>query len=187
MTFDKHAWLEVLNWAETANAIVVVDEAYIDLCYRHDACSVLTVPGWERRCIVLQSVSKGFDATCLCHPVWTNMAKKRYDQLHRRLNNGLRQAGFDAPMPEAGLCQFTPAPRRVNDYEFSSIVDCVQWFREKLRISLMHYVLPNDAWWLRWAVTIKPVPECGLSSEDAVIEEACRRLTQKTITFNFSG
>ena len=31
MTFDKHAWLEVLNWAETANAIVVVDEAFIDL------------------------------------------------------------------------------------------------------------------------------------------------------------
>lgn len=220
MTFDFNYWMGVLCWARDAGAIVVVDEAYIDLCYRHDACSVLTIPGWEDHCIVLQSVSKGWDATglrfgwivahptainalrkvmdvkdsgmfgpsiaagleCLRNPIWTTTAKQRYEQLHRLLNVGLREAGFNALMPEAGLCQFTPAPVGVGGPYFMSLVECVQWFRTVLRISLMHYEL-GRTWYLRWAVTIKPVPECGLPTREAVIAEVCRRLGQHRFRF----
>ncbi|OGY52019.1 MAG: hypothetical protein A3J59_03820 [Candidatus Buchananbacteria bacterium RIFCSPHIGHO2_02_FULL_56_16] len=220
MTYDVNRWMATLCWARDVGAIVVVDEAYIDLCYRHDACSVLTIPGWEANCIVLQSVSKGWDATglrfgwivahptaikvlrkvmdlkdsgmfapsiaagleCLRNPVWTTRAKQRYEQLHRLLNAGLREAGFNAPMPEAGLCQFTPAPVAVDGHRFGSIIECAKWFRQTLRVSLMDYELGRH-WYLRWAVTIKPVPECDLPTRESVIAEVCRRLGEHRLSF----
>jgi len=213
-------WKQVLEWAETKNAVLIVDEAYIDLCYMPEIVSVLTVPGWERSCIVLQSVSKGWNATglrfgwmvghptvikvlrkvtdvtdsgmfgpsiaagleCLRNPNRALETRIKYEELHRRLSDGLRCAGFSTMMPDAGLCQFTPAPRAVNGLTFEDAVSCTKWFREHLRISLMHYTV-NGLPWLRWAVTISPVPECNLPTEASVIGEVVRRLNSVEFAF----
>ncbi|MFC1789652.1 aminotransferase class I/II-fold pyridoxal phosphate-dependent enzyme [Patescibacteria group bacterium] len=109
----------------------------------------------------------------------TNM---RYLALHKILAQGLKESGFGGQIPDAGLCQFTRAPRSVNGHEFSSLIDCVQWFRKDLRISLMHYEVERE-WYLRWAVTLKPVPKCGLPTEESVLEEVVRRLQKVNFTF----
>jgi hypothetical protein len=103
-------------------------------------------------------------------------------KLHQKLAEGLKEAGFQAEPPKAGLCQFTPAPRKADGYEFKSLTDCVQWFRRVLRISLMHYEIAGK-WYLRWAVTIKPIPECDLPDKMSVIEEAISRL--QNVEFDF--
>ena len=213
-------WKQVLGWAEANNATLIVDEAYIDLYYMPEIVSVLTIPGWEKSCIVLQSVSKGWNATglrfgwmvahptvikalrkvtdvtdsgmfgpsiaaglnCLRNPDRALETRDEYKTLHQHLSLGLRSAGFSTMMPDAGLCQFTPAPRAANGVEFKDAVSCAQWFRENLRISLMHYTV-NNLPWLRWAVTIAPVPECGLQNEASVIGEAVRRLNSVTFAF----
>ncbi len=213
-------WQPLIDWATKSGGFLIVDEAYTDLRYVGNSVSVLTVPGWEECCIVLQSVSKGWNATglrfgwmiahptvikalrqvtdvkdsglfgptiaaglaCLRHLKWVEPTQKRYQQLHRLLADGLRQAGFAASMPEAGLCQFTPAPKAADGQEFADVVACAKWFREKLRISLMHYTMADNPW-LRWAVTLKPVPECGLPDESSVIREAVRRLQQVKFYF----
>lgn len=213
-------WAAILEWARSRGAILLVDEAYVDLAYHSAVTSVLTLPGWEESCVVLQSVSKGWNATglrfgwvvghptlikavrkvmdvkdsgmfgpsiaagltCLQHPEWAEETRQRYERLHRLLFEGLRSAGFQSVMPDAGLCQFTPAPKSANGKEFPDAAACGQWFRKELRVSLMHYTVEGNAW-LRWAVTLKPVPECHLPDEASVIEEVARRL--KKFQFEF--
>ncbi len=120
--------------------------------------------------------------TCLHNPQWAEETRERYRALHQILAQGLKEAGFGGGMPDAGLCQFTRAPRSANGQEFGSLVECVQWFRQVLRISLMHFGV-GDQWYLRWAVTLKPVPECGLPTEEAVLAEVARRLQEVRFTF----
>ncbi|MFA6215464.1 MAG: aminotransferase class I/II-fold pyridoxal phosphate-dependent enzyme [Patescibacteria group bacterium] len=213
-------WQRLLSWASANDATLAVDEAYIDLCYDEECVSVLTIPGWEKSCIVLQSVSKGWNATglrfgwmvghptiiaalrkvadvkdsglfgpsiasgleCLAHPELTRETRDKYRRLHQTLSAGLQQAGFAAAMPNAGLCQFTPAPKSANGEEFADAGECAQWLRENLRISVMHYNVDGRPY-LRWAVTIKPILECGLPDEAAVIAEAIRRLQEVEFKF----
>jgi aspartate/methionine/tyrosine aminotransferase len=211
-------WRRLLDWAYERNAILIVDEAYFDLCYNPDCVSVLTMPDWQESCVVCQSASKGWNATglrfgwmighptiiaalskvtdvkdsglfgpsiaagleCLAHPEWAAKTREQYRSLHQILADGLRQAGFAAAMPDAGLCQFTPAPKSADGQVFANAAECAIWLRKNLRISVMHYDVAG-APYLRWAVTIMPVPECDLPDEQAVIAEAVRRL--QTIKF----
>lgn len=220
--FRREDWENLLSWAKQQGVTLIVDEAYIDLRYNPDCVSVLTVPGWEDCCVVLQSVSKGWSATGLrfgwmiAHPTLIKALRKvtdvkdsgpfgpsiaaglallqdpqhavqtrlRYFQLHDNLHKGLSTAGFSPSMPDAGLCQFTPAPRSAGGRPFADVYECASWFREKLRISLMPYMVGDEPW-LRWAVTIKPVPECGLPDEKSVIDEVVRRLSG--VKFEFSS
>lgn len=218
--YCRKGWDELLEFARRYNIILIVDEAYTDLRYDGESVSVLTVPGWEECCIVLQSASKGWNATglrfgwmiahpivikalrkvtdvkdsgmfgpsiaagltCLRHPEWAAETRRKYKHLHEVLYAGLEGAGFKTGMPDAGLCQCTPAPRAANGKEFANIVECAQWFRQVLRISLMHYEVQGK-WYLRWAVTLKPAPECDLPTEESVLQEVARRL--KEVKFEF--
>jgi aspartate/methionine/tyrosine aminotransferase len=63
--YSQAQWQKLIQWALTYGVTLVVDEAYVDLMYTNRTCSVLTVDGWEKACIVLQSVSKGWSATGL--------------------------------------------------------------------------------------------------------------------------
>jgi LL-diaminopimelate aminotransferase len=229
MAYTKADWEELIAWAIEYRVTLVVDEAYIDLCYRDDIVSVLQVPGWERCCIVLQSVSKGWNATglrfgwivahptvikamrkvmdvkdsgmfgpsivaglwCLKHPTITYDTRDKYFRLHLALADGLQKAGLTGRVPDAGLCQFVPAPKSVKVGHlgfddvlkpFKDAADCAKWLREELRISVMHAEAAGGQW-LRWAVTLQPVPECGLPTEESVIDEAVRRL--KSFKFKF--
>lgn len=217
--YSRLKWTAVLDWAKENGVVLIVDEAYTHLRFS-SSYSVLDVPGWEECCIVLQSVSKGWNATglrfgwivadptlikafrvamdvkdsgmfgptiamglwCLRHPGYTQTTCARYKELHTALADGLQKAGFKVSMPDAGLCQLTPAPRSANGTQFADAQECAQWFRKNLRISLMHYTVNNQPW-LRWAVTLKPVPECGLPNEASVIAEAVRRLQSVKFTF----
>lgn len=218
--YSAEQWQTLLAWAKENKVILVVDEAYTDLRYDTQTVSVLTVPGWEECCVVLQSVSKGWSATglrfgwmvgnptvikalrlvtdvkdsgmfgpgiaagleCLRHPEWADETKGQYQVLHQALYDGIKSTGFSTSMPEAGLCQFTPAPKAANGVEFSDALGCAQWFRERLRISLMHYEVSGKPW-LRWAITLKPIDNCGLLDEAAVIAEVVRRLQETEFTF----
>lgn len=218
--YAEEELIELVEWAIANNVKLIVDEAYILLVYTRIAESILNVPGWEKCALVLQSVSKGWNATglrfgwvmadpvaiaalrkvmdvkdsglfgpsiaaglaCLRNFQWTNETWERYRALHQILAQGLIESGFGWGMPEAGLCQFTMAPRSAGGRVFSRLLECVQWFREDLRISLMHYQV-EGRWYLRWAVTIKPVPECGLRTEEAVLAEVVRRLREVDFTF----
>lgn len=218
--YSREQWEILLDWAAEQDMILIVDEAYTDLRYNDRTVSVLTVPSWEKSCVVLQSVSKGWSATglrfgwvvghpilikgmrkvmdvkdsgmfggtiaagleCLAHPEWANETRSRYQGLHQALYDGLISAKFKTAMPEAGLCQFTPAPKSANGTEFIDALECAKWFRKHLRISLMNYTV-HDEPWLRWAVTLKPLPECGLPDEAAVIAEVVRRLKETEFTF----
>ena len=218
--YTRADWEELFAWARANDAILIADEAYIDLRYNDSAVSALEVPRWEESCLVLQSVSKGWNATglrfgwvvgdptiikamrkvmdvkdsgmfgpsiaagltCLQHPEWRDETCKEYEVLHRQLFNGLKDAGFDTSMPDAGLCQFTPGPKGVDGKTFENALECAQWFRKELRVSLMHYTVHGDTW-LRWAVTLKPLPQCGLADEASVIQEVVRRL--QSVTFEF--
>jgi aspartate/methionine/tyrosine aminotransferase len=218
--YGRESWVELIGWARANCVVLVVDEAYIDVAYRPGIVSVLTVPGWEECCVVLQSVSKGWNATglrfgwvvghptmikamrkvmdvkdsglfgpsiaagltCLNHPEWAEETRQRYERLHRVLAEGLAGVGFSSRIPDAGLCQFTPAPRSADGQAFEDAGHCGRWFRDKLRISLMHYTVEGDPW-LRWAVTLKPVPECGLGDEESVVQEAVRRLADVQFEF----
>lgn len=220
MGYTRSDWEALIAWACRFSVILVVDEAYIDLSYREGIVSVLQAPGWEKCCIVLQSVSKGWNATglrfgwivahptvikalrklmdvkdsgmfgpsivaglyCLLHYEIADETKRKYLNLHLKLANGLRQAGFAGERPDAGLCQFTPAPISANGAAFTNAADCAKWFREKLRISVMHAEAAGGQW-LRWAVTLQPVPNCNLPNEESIIEEAVRRL--QSVRFKF--
>ncbi|MDX9893758.1 MAG: aminotransferase class I/II-fold pyridoxal phosphate-dependent enzyme [Patescibacteria group bacterium] len=120
--------------------------------------------------------------TCLSESAITEITSREYQLLHRQLQAGLTQAGFKSAMPEAGLCQFTPAPRAINGVEFTTAAECAKWLRQEQRISVMHYDLAKQPW-LRWAVTLQPVEQCGLGDEQAIIAEAVRRLTRLKIEF----
>lgn len=219
ITYSDTELIDIVFWANMNGVILIVDEAYNDLRYDNSK-SILEVPFWQYCAIVLQSVSKGWNATgirfgwivahpvainairkvldvkdsglfgpsiaagltCLRHLEWAKETNQRYRKLHEILAKGLKEAGFEASMPAAGLCQFTKAPKAVNGNKFDSLIELVQWLREELRISVMHYEV-NAEWYLRWAITIKPVPECGLPDEESVIKEAVRRL--KTVEFGF--
>jgi LL-diaminopimelate aminotransferase len=218
-TYGRKEFTEIIKWAKENNVILIVDEAY-DWIRFDDSVSILNVDGWEEVAIVLQSVSKGWNATgarfgwvaahpilikvidramdfkdsglfgptiaaslyCLKHPEIAEETNKRYRVLHQILAAGLEESGFRSAMPKGGLCQFVRAPKSADGYEFKSLTECVQWFRKNLRISLMHYEVGNE-WYLRLAVTLKPVPECGLSTEISVIEEAVRRLQKVKFEF----
>jgi len=218
--FRKEDWENILAWAMRQGVTLIVDEAYIDLCYDPDCVSVLTVQGWEECCVVLQSVSKGWNATGLrfgwmiAHPTLIKALRKvtdvkdsglfgpsiaaglaliqnpklaentraNYLGLHKNLHGGLSIAGFSSSMPDAGLCQFTPAPRSANGRQFADVYECANWFRRELRISIMPYMVGEHPW-LRWAVTIKPVPMCDLPDEKAVINEVVRRLSRVEFEF----
>jgi len=119
---------------------------------------------------------------CLEHPELALATRDEYLSLHRKLFNVLGQAGFDSRMPAGGLCQLTPAPRAVNGRSFETVVDCAKWFRETLRVSLMHYEVQNK-WYLRWAVTTPAVKMCELPDENAVMDELGRRL--QSVKFSF--
>lgn len=217
--YDRERWSKIIRWANTNRVILIVDEAYTHLRFGA-SCSVLDVEGWETCCVVLQSVSKGWNATglrfgwvvanptfikairmvmdvkdsgmfgpsiasglwCLKNTDYTKTTVDQYSNLHVALAAGLQEAGFGSSMPQAGLCQFTPAPVAADGVMFNSAVECAQWFRKVPRISLMHYTL-NDKPWLRWAVTLKPVPDCGLPDELSVIDEAARRLRDVKFVF----
>ena len=216
---NREEKVKLLAWAVENNVFLIVDEAYHETRY-DDSVSFMEISGWESHCIILRSVSKGYNATglrvgsmtsneiiisairktsnvkhsgawgmdiimaetCWEHPEWAIKTMERYKNLHRLLYNGLREVGFQGNMPNAGLCQFTPAPIAVNGKSFKSVIECAQWFRENLRISLMHYCV-GGKWYLRWAVTIKPVPECGLETEKAVIQEVVKRLKDNKFEF----
>ena len=218
--YNARQWADLLQWAERAGVLLIVDEAYIDIAYKPEIVSVLTVPNWHARCVVLQSVSKAWSATglrfgwiaghptliqalrkvcdvkdsgmfgpsiaaaltCLRNPQWADETRAAYAELHRQLYDALAGAGFQSAAPDAGLCQFTPAPKAANGRAFASAVECAQWFRKELRISLMHYDVGGQPW-LRWAATLRPIPECGLETEADVIQEAARRL--QTARFEF--
>lgn len=229
--YTRFYWQELIAWACRYNVTLVVDEAYIDLRYKDDVVSVLRVPGWEQCCIVLQSVSKGWNATglrfgwiiahptvikalrkvmdvkdsgmfgpsivaglwCLKNPMIALDTRIKYEGLHRALAAGLQQAGFAGGMPDAGLCQFTPAPKEASFNlachpggscvdSFNNAAECAKWFREKLRISVMHAEAAGGQW-LRWAVTLQPVPDCGLATESDIIAEAVRRLQSVKFVF----
>ena len=218
--YTSEDWENLLNWAKRYSVILVVDEAYTDIRYNDKTVSILTIPGWERKAIVLQSVSKGWNATglrfgwvighptiikavrkvmdvkdsglfgpsiamgieCLCHPEWAEETRKAYQKLHIELSRALSDAGFKCAFPDAGLCQFTPAPVAIDGTKFSSATECAIYMRKKLRISIMHYTV-KDQPFLRWAVTIKPVPKCGLETQEKVIEEMGRRLSALKIEF----
>lgn len=222
--FTRTEWEGMLAWADKYDVTLVVDEAYIDLRYRDDIVSVLQVPGWERHCIVLQSVSKGWSATglrfgwfvahptvikalrklmdvkdsgmfgpsiaagfcCLLDPNQAAKTREKYRALHQALANGLRAAGFDACVPDAGLCQFTPAPKAITaspeGIQFKDAADCAKCLRDFLRISVMHAKAAGGEW-LRWAVTLRPVPECGIETDEAVIAEVVRRLQSVKFVF----
>ena len=214
-------WHKIFEWARKFKVILIVDEAYTHLRFDGDSVSALDVHGWEDVCIVLQSVSQGWNATglrfgyavahptliralrkvmdvkdsglfgpsiaaglwCLNNPEILDETTERYGILHSELLRGLQIAGFRGTMPEAGLCQFTRAPKSVVNGEiFKDAVECAQWLRRVLRISVMNYTV-NDEPWLRWAVTIKPIPECGLFDEKDVIREVVRRL--QAVKFKF--
>lgn len=231
--FRSNDWQRLIEWAIEQSVILVIDEAYIDLAYSSDIVSALKTPGWEKCAIVLQSVSKGWNATglrfgwaianptvikalrkamdvkdsggfgpsivsgvwCLLHPEVADETKDKYQVLHQTLAQGLTSAGFKANMPDAGLCQLTPAPKAVSfirdgcpgpsglvTIPFQNAADCAKWFRRELRISVMH-AQAADGQWLRWAVTLQPVPECGLADESSIINEAVRRL--QSVQFKF--
>jgi aspartate/methionine/tyrosine aminotransferase len=218
-TLSHADWTFLIMWAVENRIILIVDEAYIHLRF-NDGSSVLDIPGWERCCIVFQSVSKGWNATglrfgyavahpsvikalrkvmdvkdsggfgpsiaaglwCLKNREFADGTRDLYRGLHETLFNGLKDAGFDTSMPEAGLCQFTPAPRAANGTVFANVTECAQFFRKEMRVSIMSYGL-KDRNWLRWAVTIAPVPECGLPDEAAVIAEVVRRLKSVKLEF----
>lgn len=218
-TMGLSALTSLVAWATENDIIVVVDEAYTHLRF-DDSPSILDIPGWEECCIVLQSVSKGWNATglrfgwavahptlikalravtdvkdsglfgpsiamglwCLSNRQFALETNSRYIALHHELSVGLQAAGFESAMPQAGLCQFTCAPRAVNGIEFKDVIECAQYFRKELRISLMNYTVKGQGW-LRWAVTIAPVPACGLPDEASVIREAVRRLRSIKLEF----
>ncbi len=218
--YCRKEWEWLLGWACNIGALLVVDEAYIELAYDGRYCSVLDVPGWEESCIVLRSVSKGWNATGLrfgyivAHPTaikalrkvmdvkdsglfgpsilsglscisrhWmTAGTRERYRHLHKELLLGLHKAGFNARMPDAGLCQLTPAPESANGITFGDAAECAQWLRENLRVSVMHYTISGQPW-LRWAVTVRSIPECGLEDESSVIAEVARRLGEVKFVF----
>jgi LL-diaminopimelate aminotransferase len=119
---------------------------------------------------------------CLKHPEIASATRDRYRGLHQTLLDGLQSVGFQTSMPEAGLCQFMKAPKAVNGVAFKDSIECAQWFRNNLRISLMH-ASPNGIPHLRWAVTIGAVPECDLPDEAAVIAEVVRRLKSAKLEF----
>lgn len=220
MGYTRSDWEGLIAWACQYSVTLVVDEAYIDLRYRDDIVSALQVPGWERCCIVLQSVSKGWNATglrfgwivayptvikalrklmdvkdsgmfgpsiaagiwCLLHPGFALETRAKYRDLHQALAIGLQKAGFAGGMPDAGLCQFTPAPKSADGIAFANAAECARWFRSELRISVMHAEAAGGQW-LRWAVTLQPVPECGLPTEGDIIAETVRRLQSVKFVF----
>lgn len=213
MTFDHTQWVRVISWAIENNVMLIVDEAYTHVRFDNDSCSVLHVPNWDKCCIVLQSVSKGWNATglrfgliiadplaikaiqaamdvkdsglfgpsiaaglyCIEHMDITKVTTANYRKLHERLADGLRQSGFQGFVPGAGLCQFTKAPKSADGKEFANSAELAEWLRQEKRISLMHNAV-NGVPYLRWAVTIAPVPDCGLPNELAVIDEVMCRL-----------
>lgn len=219
--YTRREWKALLLWARRHNVILVVDEAYTDLRYSDETCSVLEIPKWEESCVVLQSISKGWNATgmrlawmvahptmikalravidvkdsgmsgmtiamgleCLKHQEWAEETCRQYATLHEILSQGLREVGFaDAAMPEAGLCLFTRAPRSIDGNTFMNAGECAQWMRTHLRISTMHAEADGQPY-IRWAVTLKPVPECNLPDEQSVIEEVVRRLQTAEFVF----
>jgi aspartate/methionine/tyrosine aminotransferase len=221
MVFDRDDWKNILSWAGKHKFKLIVDEAYDDIRFDETkkGVSVMTMPDWQKTCLVLQSVSKGWNATglrlgwiagdktaiavlrqvmdvkdsgmfgpsiaaglaCLSHPEWAQQTRTAYKELHKTLARGLCDASFtsEAGVPNAGLCQLTLAPRKINGVAFVSAAECAKWLREKMRISVMHYDV-NGVGYLRWAVTTKPVPECGLMAAHEVIAEAMKRLIIET-------
>lgn len=218
--YTAEEWKQLLDWADAHDTILIVDEAYFDLYYNQDCVSVLTIPGWERSCIVAQSVSKGWTATglrfgwivayptmiaalskvidvkdsglfgpsiaaglyCLKHPELAKETNTRFRQRHQMLSTGLQRAGYKAAMPDAGLCQFVPAPKAANGVHFANAGECAQWLRSNQRISVMHGSANGNPY-LRFAVTISPVPGCNLPDEQAVITELVRRLQKVKFEF----
>lgn len=61
-TLTKEEWLAILEWAREKDIKIFVDEAY-DWIRFDDSPSILQIPGWWERCVVLQSISKGWNAT----------------------------------------------------------------------------------------------------------------------------
>lgn len=219
IAFNEVEWEAALIWAERNNIYLIIDEAYDATRYR-DTVSALTVPGWEERCIVLQSISKGWNATgarfgwvvahptlikgfrkvidvkdsggfgpliaaalsCLEHPEFSKITRRKYYHLHKSLCDGLIDVGFDTQMPDGGLCQLTLAPKSIDGCAFKNVIECAQYFREKLRISLMHYEVDGKNC-LRWATTLQPIPECGLQDEESIIVEAVRRMKEHRFEF----
>jgi aspartate/methionine/tyrosine aminotransferase len=120
---------------------------------------------------------------CLRNPQEAVITCTGYRSLHENLLQGLQAAGFDSALPQAGLCQFTPAPRAANGVVFKGAIECAQYFRKELRISTMSYPVDDKPGYLRWAVTIAPVPDCGLLDEAAVISEVVRRLKSVKLEF----
>jgi aspartate/methionine/tyrosine aminotransferase len=217
MAYDQEDWKKILTWAEKHKFKLIVDEAYDDIRFNETkkGVSVMTMPDWQKTCLVLQSVSKGWNATglrfgwvageataiaalrqvldvkdsgmfgptiaagltCLSHPEWAEETRVTYRKLHEILASGLCDAGFTrvASLPDAGLCQLTLAPKEINGVAFASASDCAKWLREKMRISVMHYDV-GGVGYLRWSVTTKPIPECGLETVVDVIGEAVSRL-----------
>lgn len=217
-------WELLIGWATEHNITLIVDEAYIDLRYSEKMVSALQVPGWEKCCLVLQSVSKGWNATglrfgwivahptvikalrkvmevkdsglfgpsivaglwCLKHPEIALEIREKYRGLHQALAAGLEKAGFASVMPDAGLCQFTPAPKAASGsifaLQFKDAAECARLFRSVLRLSVMHAAAAGGQW-LRWAVTLQPVPDCGLVTERDVISETVRRLQLVKLVF----
>ena len=120
---------------------------------------------------------------CLQHPEIARATAASYRALHEKLLEGLQLAGFDSALPQAGLCQFTPAPRAANGIAFAGAIECAQYFRKELRISTMSYPAKDKPGHLRWAVTIGAAPECGLPDEAAVINEVVNRLKSVKLEF----
>ncbi|MES2314696.1 MAG: aminotransferase class I/II-fold pyridoxal phosphate-dependent enzyme [Patescibacteria group bacterium] len=83
-TFSYADWRHLISWAVRNKVVVVVDEAYTHLRF-DGSVSVLSVEGWQQCCIVLQSISKGWNATgarfgwVVAHPIIIKAIRKVMD------------------------------------------------------------------------------------------------------------
>ncbi len=118
----------------------------------------------------------------LQHPERAVVECERNRRLHEALVTALSRHGFDARMPDAGLCQFMQAPKSANGVEFVTAGDFTKWLRENFRISIMHNAF-NGIPYVRFSVTVDPVPECDINTAEDVIAELDRRFSE--ITFSF--
>jgi aspartate/methionine/tyrosine aminotransferase len=142
------------------------------------------------------SIATGLE--CLDRPAWAEQTRDDYYVLHQMLADGLVAAGFYTRVPDAGLCQLTRAPKKATVNKpvdatglsvlygeavtFTTAAECAKWMREVLRISVMHYDVEGVPY-LRWAITVGPMPEYKLETEADVIFEAMRRLGNVTFEF----